>query len=132
MPDYDRNQVEQRLNEREEEITRRKAALENEERDSSDNGELADYDQHDADEGTETHDQELDETTVMILDEELKRVKEAQQAVENGTYGICVDCGKEIPAARLEAIPETIRCVEDQARYEAQLRSHGPPPQDIE
>jgi RNA polymerase-binding transcription factor DksA len=42
-----------------------------------------------------------------------------------------VDCGKEIPAARLEAIPETIRCVEDQSRYEAQLRSHGPPPQDI-
>ena len=131
MPDYDRNQVEQRLNEREEEITRRKAALENESRDARDNGELADYDQHDADEGTETHDQELDETTVMILDEELKRVNEARQAVEGGNYGVCVDCGKEIPAARLEAIPETIRCLEDQSRYEAALRSHGPPPQDI-
>ena len=131
MPDYDRNQVEQRLNEREEEITRRKAALENEGRDSQETAELADYDQHDADEATETHDQELDETTVMILDEELKRVTEARRALEGGSYGICVDCGKEIPAGRLEAIPETIRCVEDQGRYEAALRSHGPPPQDI-
>ena len=131
MPDYDRNQVEQRLNERDEEITRRKAALENEERDSSDNGELADYDQHDADEGTETHDQELDETTVMILEEELARVKEARQALADGSYGKCVDCGNEIPAARLEAAPEATRCVEDQSRYEARLRATGPPPQDI-
>ena len=131
MPDYDRNQVEQRLNEREEEITRRRAALEDNGRDAQDNGELADYDQHEADAGTETHDQELDETTVMILDEELKRVNEARQALEAGKYGVCVDCGKEIPAARLEAIPETVRCLEDQSRYEAQLRSHGPPPQDI-
>jgi DnaK suppressor protein len=131
LPDYDTNQVEQRLNEREEEITRRRAALEDEGRDSQQNGELADYDQHDADEGTETHDQELDETTGIILDEELARVKEARQALADGTYGKCVDCGKEIPAARLEAMPEATRCVEDQSRYEARLRASGPPPQDI-
>ena len=129
MPDYDTTQVEQRLNEREEEITRRRAALEDEGRDSQQNGELADYDQHDADEGTETHDQELDETTGIILDEELARVKEARQALADGTYGKCVDCGKEIPAARLEAVPEAVRCIDDQQRYEATLRARGGPPQ---
>jgi RNA polymerase-binding transcription factor DksA len=33
-----------------------------------------------------------------------------------------VDCGREIPAARLEAQPEAIRCVEDQRRFEAAHR----------
>ena len=129
MPDYDRNQVEQRLAEREEEITRRRAGLEDDEREGD--AELADYDQHEADDATETHDKELDETTIMILDEELARVKEAREALADGTYGTCVDCGKEIPAARLEAMPEATRCVEDQSRHEARFRAAGPPPQDI-
>ena len=52
------------------------------------------------------------------------------QRLEDGKYGICVDCGKEIPAARLEALPEAIRCVEDQRRYEAQAAATatGPGP----
>jgi RNA polymerase-binding transcription factor DksA len=130
LPEYDRDQVEQRLNEREEEITLRRAQLENESRDMN-AGELANYDQHPADQGTETFEQQMDETTVMVLDEELTRVKDARQALENGTYGTCADCGKEIPPARLEAMPEATRCVEDQSRYEARLRAAGPPPQDI-
>ena len=129
MPEYDRNQVEQRLNEREEEITRRRAGVEDEEREGD--AELSDYDQHEADDATETHDKELDETTLMILDEELSRVKEAREALEAGTYGTCVDCGKDIPPARLEAMPEATRCVEDQSRHEARFRAAGTPPQGI-
>jgi RNA polymerase-binding transcription factor DksA len=48
--------------------------------------------------------------------------EEARRALADGRYGICVDCGKEIPAARLEAMPESIRCVDDQRLYEARLR----------
>jgi RNA polymerase-binding transcription factor DksA len=123
MPEYDRQQVEARLDERMKEIEERRAALK-ENGDGLNDG-LADYDQHPADQGTETFETELDETTLMILEEEEKRVKEARQALEEGRYGICVDCGKEIPAARLEAIPESIRCLEDQRVYEARLRQHG-------
>jgi DnaK suppressor protein len=130
LPDIDKTQVEQRLNEREEEIARRRAGLEDDSRDAQDS-ELADYDQHEADEGTETHDKELDETTAMILDEELARVNEAREALAAGNYGKCVDCGKDIPAARLEAMPEATRCVEDQSRHEARFRAAGPPQQDI-
>jgi RNA polymerase-binding transcription factor DksA len=125
MPEHDRQQVKARLDERMREIEHRREELHR-------NGEgmteeLADYDQHPADQGTETFEQELDETTLMILDEEERRVQEARKALEEGRYGICIDCGKEIPAARLEAIPETVRCVEDQRIYEARLRQRGAP-----
>lgn len=35
----------------------------------------------------------------------------ALQRVASGTYGRCVVCGEAIAAARLEAIPEAMRCV---------------------
>ena len=120
MAEIDLQQVKDRLDAREREIAERRAGL----RRGGDprNGELADYDNHPGDQGTETFMQEMDETTEMILDEEAGRVREALRALEEGRYGTCVDCGKEIPAARLEAIPETIRCVEDQRLHEAR---HG-------
>ena len=123
MPEYDREQVEARLDERMREIASRREELHKNGDGMTD--ELADYDQHPADQGTETFEQELDETTLMILDEEDKRVEEARKALAEGRYGICVDCGKDIPEGRLEAIPETVRCVEDQRVYEARLRQRG-------
>ena len=125
MPEYDREQVEARLDERMREIASRREELHKNGDGMTD--ELADYDQHPADQGTETFEQELDETTLMILEEEEQRVGEARKALAEGRYGVCVDCGKEIPAGRLEAIPETIRCVEDQRTYEARLRQRGAP-----
>jgi len=123
MPDYDAKQVEDRLEERLREIAVRREELHRNGDGMRD--ELADYDQHPADQGTETFEQELDETTLLILEDEERQVKQAQRALADGTYGICVDCGKEIPAARLQAMPESIRCVEDQRLYEARLRQRG-------
>lgn len=84
--------------------------------------ELADYDQHPADQGTETLEQEMDDAKRTILHDERSMVEQALQRLEQGQYGICVDCGKEIPAGRLEVHPESIRCVEDQRRFES---THG-------
>ena len=57
-------------------------------------------------------------------------MREAKKALEEGRYGICVDCGHEIPRERLDAIPESVRCVQDQRLYEARLRQRrvGPSP----
>src|SRR2546421_11539590 len=120
MPDYDAKQVEDRLDERLREIAVRREELHRNGDGMRD--ELADYDQHPADQGTETFEQELDETTLMILEEEEIRVREARAALDKGRYGVCVDCGEEIPKERLEAIPESVRCVQDQRLYEARLR----------
>ena len=126
MTEFDKQQVERRLRERAEEIAARRAQLD---RSSGDmDTELADYDQHPADDGTETHEQELDETTDMMLAAEADNVELALRRLGEGDYGRCIECGKEIPRERLDAIPEAVRCLDDQSRYEATLRARWSPP----
>jgi RNA polymerase-binding transcription factor DksA len=50
---------------------------------------------------------------------ELRELNAARARIEAGNYGACVDCGIDIPAARLEAYPSAIRCTPCQARAEA-------------
>ena len=40
-----------------------------------------------------------------------------------GAYGVCVDCSRNIPEARLSAKPEAARCLECQSAREGQLVS---------
>jgi RNA polymerase-binding transcription factor DksA len=117
LPDYDAKEVEAKLKARLEEIEKTLSRVTVRADESGD--ELADYDQHEGDQGTETYEQELDETRVAILGQERSLVQQALQRLAEGKYGICVDCGKEIPAERLKAMPEAIRCLEDQRRFEA-------------
>jgi RNA polymerase-binding transcription factor len=42
---------------------------------------------------------------------ELSRVARALDQIKNGTYGVCVTCGEEIPLARLKAQPFADRCI---------------------
>lgn len=45
----------------------------------------------------------------------------AMQRIRDGTYGICADCDKRIPAARLQVKPEAARCVACQTEYEQRM-----------
>lgn len=49
----------------------------------------------------------------------LEQVDEALQRIEEGSYGRCMDCGKQIEEARLEAVPWTRYCLEDQEKHDA-------------
>jgi RNA polymerase-binding protein DksA len=62
--------------------------------------------------------QELDLTLEEHLRSLLERVDAAIAAIEAGTYGACVSCGRTIPLERLEAVPYADRCVECQRRQE--------------
>jgi DnaK suppressor protein len=53
-----------------------------------------------------------------VASEELGHVQAALQRVEDGTYGKCVDCGRAISDARLEALPWTPYCVEDSEKHQ--------------
>lgn len=61
---------------------------------------------------------ENDRTQAMIDAAEQQRtlVVEALARIDDGTYGRCVDCDREVPAGRLEARPEAARCVECQQK----------------
>ncbi|MDA3810021.1 MAG: TraR/DksA C4-type zinc finger protein [Spirochaetaceae bacterium] len=41
----------------------------------------------------------------------LEKLNNALNRIEQGTYGICVRCKKEIPLGRLQAVPESLICV---------------------
>jgi DnaK suppressor protein len=50
-------------------------------------------------------------------DDLLAQVEEALGRIAAGTYGRCIDCGKAIPVARLEALPYTKLCVDCAANH---------------
>lgn len=50
--------------------------------------------------------------------ETLTQVEDAIQRLNAGTYGKCIDCGRTIEPARLEAVPWTPYCREDQEKHE--------------
>lgn len=41
---------------------------------------------------------------------EAQQIKAALRRIEGGTYGICVQCGEDIPQKRLELLPHTPLC----------------------
>ena len=49
---------------------------------------------------------------------ELRTLEAALKRVSEGSYGVCVDCGAEIPFERLRAQPGAERCVGCQERHE--------------
>ena len=49
---------------------------------------------------------------------ELLAIDEALQRIADGSYGLCLQCGASIPAARLHAQPTAERCVGCQTRSE--------------
>jgi DnaK suppressor protein len=48
---------------------------------------------------------------VEITSRTLQEVEDALDRLDKGTYGRCSDCGGEIPAVRLRAIPFAERCL---------------------
>jgi RNA polymerase-binding transcription factor DksA len=121
MSAYDKEQIEARLAERVEALERARNGMRRE-RAGMLESELSDIDNHPADQGTETHEVELDSTTEILLEEEIHRIEEARRALASGTYGTCLDCGTEISEARLEAVPEAVRCITCQRGFEARHR----------
>ncbi|MBI5270971.1 MAG: TraR/DksA family transcriptional regulator [Burkholderiales bacterium] len=50
--------------------------------------------------------------------DELRAIAAAQARLDNGSYGLCVDCGVDIPLPRLQAQPAAARCIDCQAEFE--------------
>lgn len=81
-------------------------------------GEETAFDNHLADTATETYDRELDYTLEENSEHMLADIDAALQRIEDGTYGKCTNCGKEIAAERLEARPWATLCIDCQRLHE--------------
>jgi RNA polymerase-binding protein DksA len=88
--------------------------------------ELSSYDQHQADVATETFDREKDLSILDNIEGELADIEHALQRLDDGTYGTCEACGKPIGDERLEAMPATRFCLEDQGAAEHEQRVAAP------
>ena len=66
---------------------------------------------------SEIKDIALEERSVAA--ETLNQVRAALKRIEGGTYGCCIDCGRQIEPARLEAVPWTPYCHRDQQRRDS-------------
>ncbi len=75
-------------------------------------GELSMYDNHPADMGTALFEREKDRALNEHAESETAKIDIALQAIEDGTYGKCQVCQKEIPFERLLTIPYTTFCIE--------------------
>ena len=68
--------------------------------------------QHPADNAMDLTEQTMELTLDGERDYELRLVEAALQRIEQGTYGICVVGGEQIPYKRLEVLPTADTCVE--------------------
>jgi RNA polymerase-binding protein DksA len=75
-------------------------------------------DNHLGDTATATLGREIDYSLGENSGQVLKEIERALQRIEDGTYGKCTACGKEIPAERLEAHPWASLCIDDARRAE--------------
>jgi RNA polymerase-binding protein DksA len=69
-------------------------------------------DNHLADIATYTYDRELDSTLEDAEAEHLAHIDAALERIEDGTFGICENCGKPIQRERLEAMPWVTLCID--------------------
>ncbi len=75
-----------------------------------------------AEAGTDIQHEMTDQALTAGLEEELAAVARAEARLADGTYGLSIESGAQIPDARLEAQPLAERTVEEQARFEQEGR----------
>lgn len=50
--------------------------------------------------------------------QEYQRIVRALEKIDDGTYGMCMDCGVEIASKRLKSYPNAARCLACQEAFE--------------
>ena len=83
---------------------------------------VADYPQDPADAGTSLAESDRAEAILAAAKARRLLVLDALVRLDNGSYGVCVDCGKPVPEGRLEVKPEAARCLNCQAKRDGRDR----------
>jgi DnaK suppressor protein len=54
--------------------------------------------------------EEIEFTLIQMKTETLNKINTALRRIDEGTYGVCFECGDEIAGPRLRALPFALRC----------------------
>ena len=85
-------------------------------------GDISGHALHMADVATDMYDREFAMGLAANDRELLSNVNDAMMRIEDGTYGICLECKKSIAATRLKALPYTETCLKCQEKLETRRR----------
>ena len=86
------------------------------EEEAAQSGELTHYDQHPADQGSDTFEREKDLAILEQLESELVEIEAALKRLDDGTYGVDEETGEPINPDRLAAYPQARTNVDNQSR----------------
>jgi len=75
---------------------------------------------HPADLGTDTYEQEVATDLVDNESNRLKQVRAALDRIDQGTFGRCEHCGRDIERKRLQVVPYTTLCIDCAREVERQ------------
>lgn len=74
-------------------------------------GGLSDVPTHMADLGSANSEEEISLTLMANEERDLRECADALARLDAGTYGLCEECGAELPRARLEVFPHARYCL---------------------
>jgi RNA polymerase-binding protein DksA len=61
---------------------------------------------------------EMERGLIDRYNQELQQIAAVRERLASGVFGMCLDCGEPIGAARLQAQPTAVRCTDCQWRHE--------------
>ncbi len=82
-------------------------------------GELSSHTYHMADQGTDAMNRELAFMHASKSGRLVYHIDEALRRIENGSYGKCHTCGRQISPERLKAVPHARFCIECKSAEES-------------
>lgn len=85
---------------------------------SESSGDLSSMPIHMADVGSDNFEQEFTLGLMENEEDTLELIESALERIEEGVYGVCLECEAKIPKARLNVIPFTAHCVKCAGKLE--------------
>lgn len=87
-------------------------------------GELSSHTYHMADQGTDAMNREMAFMRASKSGRLIYHIDEALRRIEDGTYGKCHTCGRQINSERLKAVPHARFCIECKSAEESGKKRH--------
>src|SRR2546421_5598102 len=123
MSPFTRKQKEKLLNLRDAMVDSMAGVAQDTLRSRAEGSEASAFGMHQADAGSDAYDRDFALSLLSQEQDALYEIDQALKRIELGTYGICEMSGKQIPRARLEAIPFARFTVECQSQLEKQNKA---------